>query len=148
MAAGKFGPKDITLTLEDAPGGTARALRVINSLALKIVSRMMNTTALGDDFDKSTPTGSRAVEPIPIKAVYDTTATTGAAPVLEIKAADADPQSAGRQLVATINGSGGQTFTVTGHLGEYQVSAQPGTDLVVIDSVFQPDGAGVWATIA
>lgn len=142
----KFGPGDFALTLEDAPGGTARALRVINQQAYKIVSRMMDETALGDDWDVMTPTGRRAVEPIPVVAVFDDTSSTGSQAVLEIQDADASPDSAGRQLVAVI-GSSAATFTVTGHLTEYEVSADPsgGTNLQVINAVLQPSGAGVWS---
>ena len=50
--AGKYGPASVTVTLEDGPGGTARALTnfILEGISAKTSSQMMETTALGDSF--------------------------------------------------------------------------------------------------
>ena len=140
--AGIYGPKDFTLTLQDSPGGTARALTLTNTLALKTIARMMNTTALGAEFDTMAPTGMGGVEPIAMEGLWDTTALTGSHIVFESKAADRSPQSVGRELVATVGD--GKTFTVTGHLSEYEVRGEAGGDNQRFSAVLTPTGEGVW----
>lgn len=138
---GLFGSKDFTLTLQDAPGGTPRAIKITNSPALKIIAKMMNTTPHGQQFDSNKPTGSLSVPPIPLEGFWDTGPNESHA-MFELKAADYDPNSVGRELVATVGD--GRTFTVTGHLSEYEVAPNVGDD-TGFKAVLTPDGLAVWA---
>ena len=55
--AGKYGPASVTVTLEDGPGGTARALTnfILEGISVKQTSVLTDTTALGDSFEEQTP---------------------------------------------------------------------------------------------
>ena len=136
-----YGSKDFTLTLEDAPGGTPRAITLTNQVALKIIAKMMNNTALGDEWDTQAPTGSKSVEDIPMEGFWNDAANQSHA-MFEIKSADSAPDSVGRELVATVGN--GKTFTVTGHLSEYQVQPNVG-DHTGFSALLATTGAGVWA---
>ncbi len=136
-----YGSKDFTLTLADAPGGTPRAITLTNQVALKIIARMMNTTALGVEWDTVQPTGSKSVENIVMEGFFNDGSNESHA-MFEIKTADSAPASVGRALVATVGG--GKTFTVTGHLTEYSVQPNVG-DHTGFSAVLAIFGSAAWA---
>lgn len=136
-----FGSKDFTLTLQDAPGGTARAITVTNQVALKIIGKMMVNTPLGAEWEQQAPTGSKSVENIPLEGFWNDAANESHA-MFEIKSADSAPDSVGRELVVTVGG--GKTFTITGHLSEYQVQPNVG-DHTGFSALLSTTGAPAWA---
>ena len=140
--AGKYGPASVTVTLEDGPGGTARALTnfILEGVSAKTSSQMMETTALGDSFTEQTPTGLKTVEPITLTCIWDTTGTTGTHAVLG--AVDDGPQDDGRQLVAVFGDS--KTFTVDVRLATSEVVASMGSIQTIVAELI-PTGAGVWS---
>ena len=139
---GKYGPADVTLTLEDGPGGTARNLEnfVIEGLRIKTTSNMTETTALGDAWEEHTPTGVRKTESISLTLIWDTTGTTGTHAVLT--AVDDGPQDDGRALVAVFGDS--KTYTVDVRLVSYEVIAVNDNIQTVVAELL-PTGAGVWS---
>ena len=140
--AGKYGPASVTVTLEDGPGGTARALTnfILEGVSAKTSSQMMETTALGDSFTAQTPTGLKTVEPITLTCIWDTTGTTGTHAVLGT--VDDGPQDEGRQLVAVCGES--KTFTVDVRLASSEVVASMGSIQTIVAELI-PTGAGVWS---
>ena len=140
--AGKYGPASVTVTLEDGPGGTARALTnfILEGVSAKTSSQMMETTALGDSFTEQTPTGLKTVEPITLTCIWDTTGTTGTHAVLGT--VDDGPQDDGRQLVAVFGDS--KTFTVDVRLATSEVVASMGSIQTIVAELI-PTGAGVWS---
>ena len=140
--AGKYGPASVTVTLEDGPGGTARALTnfILEGVSAKTSSQMMETTALGDSFTEQTPTGLKTVEPITLTCIWDTTGTTGTHAVLGT--VDDGPQDDGRQLVAVFGDS--KTFTVDVRLASSEVVASMGSIQTIVAELI-PTGAGVWS---
>ena len=140
--AGKYGPASVTVTLEDVPGGTARALTnfILEGVSAKISSQMTETTALGDSFTEQTPTGLKTVEPITLTCIWDTTGTTGTHAVLGT--VDDGPQDDGRQLVAVFGDS--KTFTVDVRLATSEVVASMGSIQTIVAELI-PTGAGVWS---
>ena len=140
--AGKYGPASVTVTLEDGPGGTARALTnfILEGVSAKMSSEMMETTALGDSFTEQTPTGLKTVEPITLTCIWDTTGTTGTHAVLGT--VDDGPQDDGRQLVAVFGDS--KTFTVDVRLATSEVVASMGSIQTIVAELI-PTGAGVWS---
>ena len=140
--AGKYGPASVTVTLEDGPGGTARALTnfILEGISAKTSSQMMETTALGDSFTEQTPTGLKTVEPITLTCIWDTTGTTGTHAVLGT--VDDGPQDDGRQLVAVFGDS--KTFTVDVRLATSEVVASMGSIQTIVAELI-PTGAGVWS---
>ena len=140
--AGKYGPADVTLTIEDGPGGTARNIEnyVLSGLAVKIASLMTETTALGDSWQEHTPVGIRFMDPITLEMIWDTTASTGTHAIF--LAVDDGPQDDTREVVAVFGDSKTLTFDV--RLVSQEVSAS--TDGVQTISVeLQPSGAAVWS---
>lgn len=140
--AGKYGPASVTVTLEDGPGGTARALTnfILEGVSAKTSSQMMETTALGDSFTEQTPTGLKTVEPITLTCIWDTTGTTGTHAVLGT--VDDGPQDDGRQLVVVFGDS--KTFTVDVRLATSEVVASMGSIQTIVAELI-PTGAGVWS---
>tara|TARA_R110000824_G_scaffold167181_1_gene343944 strand:- start:4489 stop:4914 length:426 start_codon:yes stop_codon:yes gene_type:complete len=140
--AGKYGPSSVTVTLEDAPGGTARNLQnfTLEGISVKTSSLTTETTALGDSFEEHTPVGVRRVEPITLTLIWDTTGTTGTHVVLN--AVDDGPQDDTRELVVVFGDS--KTFTVGTRLTSYEVIAQNGNIQTCVAELL-PTGAGVWS---
>jgi len=140
--AGKYGPASCTLTLEDSPGGTARALTnfILEGVSAKTTSILQDTTALGDSFEEQTPTGTKRVEPITLTCIWDTTGTTGTHAILGT--VDDGPQDDGRELVAVFGDS--KTFTVDVRLTSSEVVAANGAIQTIVAEL-TPTGAGVWS---
>ena len=140
--AGKYGPSSVTVTLEDAPGGTARSLTnfILNGISAKDMSEMQETTALGDSWKERTPIGIRDSEDIELEMIWDTTATTGTHAVF--LAIDDGPQDDGRELVIVFGDS--KTWTRDVRLAEMEVTAS--TDSIqMIKAKLVPTGAAVWS---
>ena len=140
--AGKYGPASVTVTLEDSPGGTARALTnfILEGITAKTSAQLMDTTALGDSFTEQTPTGLKTVENITLTAIWDTTGTTGTHAVLGT--VDDGPQDDGRELVVVFGDS--KTFTVDVRLMSSEVVAALGAIQTIVAELV-PTGAGVWS---
>ena len=140
--AGKYGPASVTVTLEDSPGGTARALTnfILEGITAKTSAQLMDTTALGDSFTEQTPTGLKTVENITLTCIWDTTGTTGTHAVLGT--VDDGPQDDGRELVVVFGDS--KTFTVDVRLMSSEVVAAMGSIQTIVAELV-PTGAGVWS---
>jgi hypothetical protein len=141
---GKYGSKDVTITYDDAPGGTPRAITgfVMELGGAKIVVDTEESNEFGDQWKEFTATGMRSSPDIPVSGNFDTTATTGPHVVLNPVAGDADPNGATRTL-AIVFGDG-KTFTVETRLVEYEVAGQNGK-LTKFNAVIRPTGAAVWS---
>lgn len=139
----KFGSPSVTVTLDDAPGGTPRNVtnHVLTMGGAKIENITQPSHAFGDSWTEATPTGMRTVPPIQFTGLHDTAATTGPHVVFRVQDADASPSATPRVLVL---GFGGGTFTVSGHLGSYEVLGKNG-NLTEFAVMFTPSGAGVWS---
>jgi hypothetical protein len=122
--AGKYGSNSVTVTYDDGPGGTGRAITafVISMGGAKITSKFQDTTAYGDSIMKQLPTGMTERPDIDIEGWWDTTATTGTHAVLA--APDTDPNGGTRTLVIVFGDS--KTWTSEGFLKEYEVLATVG----------------------
>lgn len=139
--AGKYGPADCTVTLEDAPGGGAQALTnfILEGIRIKDSSVMHQTNALGDAWEEHTPSGLKRSELITITVIWDTTGATGTHAVLE--AVDDGPQDDGRELIVVFGDS--KTYTVDVRLQSYEVIAQNGNIQTAVAELL-PTGAGAW----
>ena len=140
--AGKYGPASVTVTLEDGPGGTARALTnfILEGITAKTSAQLMDTTALGDSFTEQTPTGLKTVENITLTCIWDTTGTTGTHAVLGT--GDDGPQEDVRELGVVFGDS--KTFTVDVRLMSSEVVAALGSIQTIVAELV-PTGAGVWS---
>jgi hypothetical protein len=103
--AGRYGPASVTVSLEDAPGGTARDIHnfILNGITAKDIARMMQSDCLGDTWEEHIPTGKKAADPITLEGLWDTTATTGTHAVFG--AVDDGPNDDGRELVVVFGDS-------------------------------------------
>jgi hypothetical protein len=140
--AGKYGPASVTVTLEDSPGGTARALTnfILEGVSVKQTSTLQDTTALGDSFQEQTPTGEKKTENIILTVIWDTTGTTGTHAILGT--IDDGPQDDGRQLVVVFGDS--KTYTVDVRLMSSEVVAANGAIQTMVAELV-PTGTGAWS---
>lgn len=140
--AGAYGPASVTVSLEDAPGGTARNVHnfILNGVSAKDMAEMVDTTALGDSWRERTPTGIKDGENITLEGIWDTTATTGTHAVFGT--VDDGPQDDGRELVIVFGDS--KTWTRDVRLSEYEVLAS--TDNIQrFRAVLVPTGSAAWS---
>ena len=139
--AGKYGSSSVTISLEDAPGGTARAVTnfILEMGGVKVTANTEQSNAFGDAWEEHTPTGMRKVDPITLSGFWDTTATTG--PHVVFITPDSDPNGDGRELVVVFGD--GKTFTVDVRLISYNVMGQNG-NLTRFEAELLPTGAGAW----
>ena len=139
--AGKYGPADVSVTLEDGPGGTPRDIHnfTLNGITAKDIARMMQSDALGDEWEEHIPTGKKAAEPITLEMLWDTTGTTGTHAIFLVIADD--PNEEGRELVVTFGDS--KTWTVDVRLTSKAVAAV-NDSVQKITAELQPTGAAVW----
>jgi hypothetical protein len=140
--AGRYGSADVTVTIEDAPGGTARNVEdfLLNGISAKTLASMVETTGLGDADTEQTPAGIKSYEIATLEGIWDTTATTGSHAVLGT--VDDGPQDDGRQVVITFGDS--KTFTIDVRLMSYEVFAE-NNQIQRFRAELLPTGAGVWA---
>ena len=140
--AGKYGSQSITVTYDDAPGGTGQAVtnHILTMSGVKITSAMQLSHAFGDSAEESTPSGMTKVEPITLTGFWDTTATSG--PHVVFQTPDDGPQDATRTLVIVFGDS--KTFTVETRLVSYEVLGKNGA-LTEFSAVIQPTAAHTWS---
>ena len=140
--AGKYGPASVTVTIEDSPGGTARALTnfILEGISIKQTSVLQDTTSLGDSFEEQTPTGTKRMEPITLTCIWDSTGTTGTHAILGT--VDDGPQDDGREMVITFGDS--KVITMDVRLTSSEVIAANGAIQTIVAEL-TPTGAGVWS---
>jgi hypothetical protein len=138
----KYGSASITITLDDAPGGSPQAVTnyVLTMGGAKIENILQPSHAFGDAWEESLATGMARVPAITFTGFLDDTATSGPHVVFQVKTADRAAASATRTLAIAF---GGGTFTVEGHMQSYEVLGKNG-NLTEFAAVFQPSGAAAW----
>lgn len=139
--AGKYGSGSITLSYDDGPGGTLRAVtnHILTLGGVKVTSAMQLSHAFGDSAEESTPSGMTKVEPLTLGGFWDTTPTTG--PHAVFGTPDTDPNGSTRTLVIVFGD--GKTFTVETRLVSYAVIGKNGA-LTEFEAVIQATGAHAW----
>lgn len=117
----KHGPSEVTVTFDDAPGGTPRIITpyvmTIGGLAIETITQQTNP--FGVTSEEHTPIGITKTADIPIGGIFDDTAVVGPHVVFLITAGDRSASSVGRVLVVLAMTA--RTFTVTVHLVKYEV---------------------------
>ncbi len=101
MAAGKHGSSEITITYDDGPGGTPRAVTsyILTMGAVKLTSNMQASTAFGDTVAKMLPTGLMTIDQITLRGFCS---RCGHLKIIEFKpgAVNVDPQSDIEKIVS------------------------------------------------
>ena len=140
--AGKYGPDDISITLEDSPGGTARNVEnfLLNGFSAKDISEMVDTTALGDAWREQTPTGLQSGENMSLEGIWDTTGSTGSHAVFGT--IDNGPQDDGREIIITFGDS--KTWTRDVRIAEYEIILSV-DDIQRFRALLVPTGSAAWA---
>lgn len=141
MAAGKHSSSEITISYDDGPGGTLRAITpyITSMSGIKITSNMQKSTAFGDTIEKMLPTGLQIFAQITLTGFFDDTATTG--PHVVFLTPDTNPQGATRTLTIVIGNS--KTWTGEGFLVSYEVLGKNGA-LTEFAAVLQQN-TGAWS---
>lgn len=139
--AGKFGPADVTITYDDAPGGSPQSVEnfVLEGISIKLVANTMDTTALGDDFEEHTPTGVSRTDPISLTVIWDTTGSSGTHAIFGTP--DATPGASTRTLVVVFGDS--KTYTVETRLTSWEVISQNDQIQTAVAEIL-PTGSGAW----
>ena len=143
----KYGSSVVTVTIDDAPGGTPRNItpyvREIGGLKLESITQQSNP--FGTTSEAHTPVGMDRTPDITISGFFDDTATLGPKVVFGTAATwalDRAPGSVGRVL--TVLAATGATFTITVHLVSYEVMNKNG-GLTEYAAVVRQKSAGVWS---
>jgi hypothetical protein len=143
----KYGSSVVTVTIDDAPGGTPRNItpyvREIGGMKLESLTQQSNP--FGTSSEAHTPTGMDKVSDITISGFFDDTAVLGPKVVFGTAAnwaLDKAPASVGRVLV--IVAATGATFTITVHLVSYEVMNKNG-NLTEYAAVVRQKSTGVWS---
>lgn len=143
MAVGKQSSSDVTITYDDAPGGTPRVITgfIMELGGAEIEVELQSSESFGDAWREHSPTGMRNSPPINMKGDFDTTATTGPHVTLRPVDGDAAPNALTRTLVIVFGDS--KTFTVETRLQKYKAQANNGK-LTSFEATVQPTGQAVW----
>ena len=122
--AGKYGSGSVTITIDDAQGGSARAVtaNITSFNGVKITAKTEDSTAYGDTIMKQLPTGVKEYADLDLEGWWDTTATTGTHAVFGTP--DTDPNG-GTRTAAIVFGDS-KTWTTECYLKEYEVIASVG----------------------
>lgn len=141
MGAGKHGSAEITISYDDSPGGSLRAITpyVTSFGGIKITSNMQKSTYFGATIEQMLPTGLSTIAQITVGGFFDDTATVG--PHIVFIAPDTSPQSATRTLTVVIGNS--KTWTSEGFLVSYEVLGKNG-NLTEYAAVLQQN-SGSWS---
>lgn len=140
----KHSPSEVTVTIDDAPGGTPRIITpyvtTIGNLSLEVITEQTNP--FGATSEEHTPVGITRTDDVVIGGFFDDTALVGPHVVFQIAAADKAPASVGRTLA--IVAATGKTFTVTVHLVKYEVILNK-DGLTQYQATVRQKSAGVWS---
>jgi hypothetical protein len=138
-----FGSTSVTITYDDAPSGTGRNITnfVTEIGGISVEALQADTSAFGDIWGESTPTGFKTVDEVPIKGFYDDTATTG--PHVVFRDVDDSTTDGTRTLVVVFGGTSG-TFTIETRLKKYTVLGK-NKGLTEYEAVVKPTGSGAWS---
>lgn len=141
MAAGKHGSSEITISYDDGPGGTPRAVTsyTLQMGSVKLSSDMQDSTAFGVAFEAMLPTGVQKIDQITLQGLWDDTATTGNHVVFI--APDNSPQAATRTLAIVFGNA--RTWTSEGYLVSYEVVGKV-KELTQFIAVLQQN-SGAWS---
>lgn len=140
----KYGSSVVTVTIDDAPGGTPRIITpyvsTISGIAVENLTQQTNP--FGVAFESHTPTGMTRVPDVVLSGFFDDAANVGSYTVLKPNALDYAPASVGRVLV--ILAATGATFTITVHLVKFEVINKNGS-LTEYAATVRQKSAGVWS---
>jgi hypothetical protein len=143
----KSGPTVVTVTIDDAPGGTPRIITpyvdTIGDLELNSITE--ETNPFGATSKQNTPVGIDETPDIPLEGWFDDTAILGPHVVFGTAASwalDKAPGSVGRVLA--ILAATGKTFTITVHLVKYAIVLKK-DGLTRYKALVRQKSAGVWS---
>jgi hypothetical protein len=140
----KHSPSEVVVTIDDAPGGTARIITPyvtsIGGIGLEVLTEQTNP--FGVTSEQHTPTGLTKTADIPIGGFFDDTALVGPHVVFAITATDINPSSVGRVLI--VLAATARTFTVTVHLVKYEVQLER-DGLTKYEALVRQKTTGAWS---
>lgn len=143
----KYGPSVVTVTIDDAPGGTPRVITpyvtTIGGIGLEAITQQTNP--FGVTSEGHTPVGLDKTPDIPIGGFLDDTASVGPKAVFfnaSNWALDKAPASVGRVLV--ILAATAMTFTITVHLVKAELGLKR-DGLTEYTALVRQKSAGVWS---
>lgn len=143
----KHGPQEVTVTIDDAPGGTPRIITPyvtqIGEVGLESITQ--ETNPFGATSIQNTPVNIDKTADIAISGFYDDTATVGPKAVFFVAAnwtLDKATGSVGRVLV--ILTATAMTFTITVHLVKATIGLKK-DGLTEYTALVRQKSNGVWS---
>lgn len=143
----KYGPSVVTVTIDDAPGGTPRIITPyvtsIGGIGLEAITQQTNP--FGVTSEQHTPVGLDKTADIALSGFLDDTASVGPKAVFFLAASwalDKAPGSVGRVLI--ILAATSMTFTVTVHLVKAELGLKR-DGLTEYTATLRQKSAGVWS---
>lgn len=143
----KYGPSVVTVTIDDAPGGTPRIITPyvtsIGDIGLEAITQQTNP--FGVTYEQHTPVGLDKTDDVTLSGFFDDTASVGPKAVFFNAtnwALDKAPGSVGRVLV--ILAATAMTFTITVHLVKATVGLKR-DGLTEYTAVLRQKSNGVWS---
>ncbi len=124
MATGKHGASEITISYDDAAGGTLRLITsyILTMVGIKITSNMQANTPYGATIEAKLPTGVSKIDPVQVHGYWDDTVVFG--PHVIFLVPDTSPQASTRTLTIVFGNS--KTWTSEGYLESYEVLGKAG----------------------
>lgn len=141
------GSTEVIITIDDAPGGTARIITpyVRDISGIKVEAITQQTNPFGGATVVNTPVGVTRTPDITLHGFFDDTADVGPHVVFGAAASwalDIAPASVGRELI--IVAATGATFTIQVHLKDYSVEPK-NEALTEWTATLTQMGAGAWS---
>lgn len=143
----KYGPSVVTVTIDDAPGGTPRIITPyvtsIGDIGLESITQQTNP--FGVSSEQHTPIGLDKTADVTLSGFYDDTASVGPKAVFfnaATWALDKAPGSVGRTLV--IVAATGMTFTVTVHVVDAKIGLKK-DGLTEYTVTLRQKSSGAWS---
>lgn len=144
---GYHGPSEVTVTIDDAPGGTPRVITpyvtTIGNVGVESITQQTNP--FGVESEEHTPVGLDKTADIPLGGFLDDTASVGPKAVFFTQATwalDKAPGSVGRVLVILC--ATGMTFTVTVHMVKAELGLKR-DGLTEYTALLRQKSAGAWS---
>lgn len=146
MSTGKHGSSEVTITCDDAQGGTPRAITpyVTTLGGLKITALTQVVTAFGDTWVRNSPTGLKRAEPITVTGFFDDTATVGPHIVFQTPDTTVYDGTTATSRTLTIVVGNSKTFTVECILTDYAALPKNG-NLTEYTATLMPVTSAAWS---
>ena len=139
----RYGPTAVTFSIDDAPGGTSRAMEgfVVAGFEIGHEAETAEITAFGNTFRAHVPTGLKNHEDMDLTLIFDTTTNTGTHDVFRV--VDDGPNDTPREALFGVGGS--IFYFMDVFVTKYKVVMDL-DNIQMANVTLRPTSTGVWTT--